>query len=304
MRKYFITICVVAFCLSVGCFFAWEGGFFWSSPFKETYELASQGNDSAQLSVGEAFLFGEKGVRSNKKKAYYWLNKAAEQGNPEIQYFVSLTYRDHTAHTDKAIYWLTKAARGGNLDAQRILGIGYTSEYSCTKKDLAKAIYWLTKASEQGSDQSQYELGIIYYDGDGDYKNEKMALKWLSAAAVNGHSRAGYLVGNMYYDGIGVEKNRSAAVSFWLRAAKNGSWKARYRVGLLYYNGVEVEQDFKQSYIWCGLASKVLRPDLGEKNQRAKEIMNLSKQHLSKLEFIEADETLNTIWDEDNAKKF
>lgn len=297
MKRYLKGFSITVFCLSVGCFFAWDAGLFWSTSFKKTYQSAEQGDDFSQLTVGETFLLGRSGVRGNKKKAIYWLDKAARQGNSEIQYFVSLFYRDHTPYTDKAIYWLTKAAREGYRDAQRILGYSYTSEYSFTKKDLAKAIYWLTKASEQGAYQSQYELGKIYYYDDGGYKNEKMALKWLLAAAVNGHSHAGYLVGNMFYDGIGVEKNRSAAAALWLKAAKKGSWEAQYRLGVLYYNGGEVEQNFKQSYIWCGLAARTY----GEHNQRAKEIMNLSKQHLSDIELVEAEESLNTIWDENRA---
>jgi len=161
----------------------------------------------------------------------------------------------------------------------------------------------VTKASEQGAYLEQYELGKIYYDGEGGYKNEKKALKWLLAATVNGHPRAGYLVGHMYYDGIGVKKNRSAAVIFWLKAAKRGSLDAQFKLGVLYYNGIEVEQDFKQSYIWCGLAAKILVSDSEDKNQRAKEIKNFSKQHLSELELVEAEEFLNTIWDEYTTKK-
>ena len=87
------------------------------------------------------------------------------------------------------------------------------------------------------------------------------------------------------------------AVTWWREAAKQGDQEAQHNLGLMYYNGVEVEQDFAQAYIWCGLASKTLMAGSEEEQQKAIKIRDLAKQHLSKLQLVEAEENLYAIFD-------
>lgn len=49
--------------------------------FASMLAKARQGDVSAQSDTGFSYLFGE-GVRQNRKKAFYWLSKAADQGYP------------------------------------------------------------------------------------------------------------------------------------------------------------------------------------------------------------------------------
>lgn len=298
MRKK-VIIGILVFCSLVGCFFAWEAGFFWSKSFKKTYQSAKQGNDWSQLDVGQTFLSGRFrafGVRRNEDKAIYWLNRAAKQGDPEIQMYVGSTYTRDLQDSVHAIYWLAKAARAGNIDAQRSLGNTYFFGYF-VKQDLAKAIYWLTKAAEQGAYLEQCRLGELYYD-EGEYQDYDKAFNWMSKAALNGHSRAQRLLGNMYYDGIGTKRIRSMAVTWWRESAKKGDQEAQHNLGLMYYHGVEVEQDFAQAYIWCGLASKLLIAGFKKQQEEAKEIRDSAKKHLSKLQLVEAEQKLYAILDQ------
>lgn len=128
MKKILIRTTLIAFFIFLIVFFAWDAGYFWDSSFKKQFHLAKQGNALSQSLVGNDFLFGWSGVRKNKKKAIYWLTKAAQQGNAENQYHLGQMYcKKYLRDKEKAIYWLTKAARQGYLDAQRVLAHDYAS---------------------------------------------------------------------------------------------------------------------------------------------------------------------------------
>ncbi|KTD11260.1 tetratricopeptide repeat protein [Legionella jamestowniensis] len=43
---------------------------------------AKKGNRDAQYAVGYMYYYGQ-GVTENRKKAWYWINKAAQAGQPE-----------------------------------------------------------------------------------------------------------------------------------------------------------------------------------------------------------------------------
>ena len=59
--------------------------------FKETSELAEQGDAIAQLALGYMYESGE-GVAEDDKQAVYWWTKAAEQGFDAAQYTLGHTY--------------------------------------------------------------------------------------------------------------------------------------------------------------------------------------------------------------------
>lgn len=49
--------------------------------FKLLLPLAQEGNTEAQYAVGYSYYYG-KGVVENQAKGQYWINKAAQKGNP------------------------------------------------------------------------------------------------------------------------------------------------------------------------------------------------------------------------------
>ena len=58
------------------------------SDFKETLQVAEQGNAKAQFYLGVMYANGQ-GVRQNEKQAEHWYRKAAEQGDASAQYIVN-----------------------------------------------------------------------------------------------------------------------------------------------------------------------------------------------------------------------
>ena len=59
--------------------------------FKETFQVAKQGNAKAQYNLGGMYYNG-KGVRKDYAQAVQWYRKAAEQGNAKAQFNLGLMY--------------------------------------------------------------------------------------------------------------------------------------------------------------------------------------------------------------------
>ena len=96
--------------------------------FKETLQVAEQGNAKAQFSLGKMYYEGQ-GVRQDYAEAVQWYRKAAEQGYAEAQFNLGNMYAD---------------------------GQG-------ARQDYAQAVHWYRKAAEQGVAEAQYNFGCDVY---------------------------------------------------------------------------------------------------------------------------------------------
>jgi uncharacterized protein len=76
---------------------------------------ANTGDGNAAFKLYEYYAF----ISDEDSKAYYWLDKAAENGNVEAQYLVGS--RLFNKDKKKAIFWLKKAAAGGHIRAKKSL---------------------------------------------------------------------------------------------------------------------------------------------------------------------------------------
>lgn len=123
-------------------------------------------------------------------KAIPFLLKAAEAGNVDAQYNLSIIYHkgeEVPRDLDKSFMWASKAAEQGDSDAQYNLGL-YYSLGDGTKVDMKESTKWLTKSAEQGDSDAQLNLGVRYRDGTGVSKDLAQATKWLKASAVQKES--------------------------------------------------------------------------------------------------------------------
>ena len=121
------------------------------------------------------------------QKAFYWYEKAAEQGHTEAQHAVGWLYENGKGverNYEKAVYWYQKAAEQGL--ARSMYGIGNC--YYNGKKDYKKAFYWYQKAAEHGLQEALYFLAVCYEYGLG--TDWITALKWYVQAAEQGNELA------------------------------------------------------------------------------------------------------------------
>lgn len=179
---------------------------------------ADQGDYSAALIVGEAYLWGEFGVPENKRKSGKYFQIAARSGSAESIYLLGRWYEMsssteklepdvvrswelickaarmkhpramyscslHLEDTDPAasVAMKTEAAELGNVDAMASLGAAYQQGRK-VRTDAARAIYWLTKAANAGDQQSCNNLAFAYENGDLVTKDADEAKAWRNAA--------------------------------------------------------------------------------------------------------------------------
>ena len=119
--------------------------------FKETFQVAKQGNAKAQYNLGGMYYNGQ-GVRKDYAQAVQWYRKAAEQGNAKAQYNLGVMYE-----------------KGQGV-----------------RKDYVEAVRWYRKAAEQGIAEAQFNLGVKYANGQGVRQNYKIAKEWFGKACDNG----------------------------------------------------------------------------------------------------------------------
>lgn len=177
------------------------------------------------------------------------LKRKAERGDAVAQYELAI----HTSNHEKAFYWYQKAAEQGHVGAQYALEYCYTKGIGTTK-DLRKAKYWYERANnnsrrtnkenyniisekqtvtpqkETDTPQDLYNTGLKfyygYYEGDTFIQDYKKAADLWIKAAKQGLPEAQYGLGLLYETGNGVAKNESEALKWYDKAAGQGFEKA------------------------------------------------------------------------------
>ena len=91
--------------------------------------LAESGQVSAQVILGEMYLFGEGGVDRDPVAARHWLRVAAERGDRQAQRELALMYQigeGGPADQVLAEFWFQKARRQGDVFSRYKSGAGYS----------------------------------------------------------------------------------------------------------------------------------------------------------------------------------
>ena len=91
-------------------------------------EDAEKGVVEAQFKLAGYYFLGQGGLEQSYEKAFYWTNKAAEQGNILAQATIGNSYfigRGVIQSDEKAFYWAKKSAEGNDETGQFLLAILY-----------------------------------------------------------------------------------------------------------------------------------------------------------------------------------
>ena len=111
--------------------------------------LAEKGDVRAQRGMGKLYEKG-RGVERDFATAFKWYRPAAEQGDAESQYRLSVGYGYRLGGVKKdeakAMEWLRKAAENGQKRAQRSLARGYEDGLNGLPRDPEKAKYWYDRS--------------------------------------------------------------------------------------------------------------------------------------------------------------
>jgi TPR repeat protein len=165
-------------------------------------DLLDLGNNhcaNAQFNLGVMYYNGS-GMEKDKRKAFEWFEKAADQGHPKAQYNLGVMYETGQVVIQdyhQAFKWLQKAANQGHADAQHNLGIMCKKGYGVVKND-EKAVEWFKKSAYQGDADAQFNLGKMYEKGRGVIQDLNIAFEWFEKAAYQRNTNAQCKLALMY----------------------------------------------------------------------------------------------------------
>lgn len=161
---------------------------------------AQQGNDASQFFLGMAFDKGDEDFPRDFTEALKWYRLAAEQGNPEYQWFLGsiLLSRgekevDDLPYTLEALKWLRISADKGFLKSQILLSVTLRNDLRVI--DVFESAKWRGKAAYQGDAGMQYLQGLSYLLGTkGVPRDDVLAYMWFSLSTASGYKGTDHLI--------------------------------------------------------------------------------------------------------------
>ena len=157
------------------------------------HQAADQGHALAQRNLALLYFKGQ-GVPRNHAATVEWLNRAAVQGCVLAQKDLARVHLkgDGVQNPTAAVSWLQRLAEGGHRDEQYYLGLMYYDGrgVSC---DPAVAAMWFRRAADRWHHEAEYRLGLMSRDGTGVPQDLGIAAGWLRRAAACGHAKARFV---------------------------------------------------------------------------------------------------------------
>lgn len=173
-------------------------------------KAAEGGSAMCQYHLGKFYMYGTGGFPRDSIQAEYWFLKSAEQQHPSCYDRVcsnlSWLYKNTLPNPRKAFYWLKKSADAGNPASCVTVGEGYmTGDYAegaflKNNPNYVAAFKYFYKAALLGNYYGNGELwaGKCFLEGIGAPMQCDSAFKYLSLAAYAEKKEAFLLLGDLY----------------------------------------------------------------------------------------------------------
>lgn len=164
--------------------------------------VADAGKDDAEAHslLGTAYFYGdyaECGIEKNYKKAFYWLKKGADSGDPASEKYLAIMYQNGLGieqdHAEAAALYRKMHQKGdasvcGTLGGIYFRGQGVARDYAEAFRYFSEAV-----AFDAGDAASQHWLARIYFDGLGGVRRDRTeALKWAILSCESSKKRKGF----------------------------------------------------------------------------------------------------------------
>jgi TPR repeat protein len=221
----------------------------------ELQMAAQQGNNQAMNKLGLLYDLGQEGITQNFDEAVKWFRKAANDKDPEAQYWMSYVYLHGTGvdkNLSEAVKWFRLSADVGQPWAQTVLGHLYERGLGVEKDD-KKAFDYIKKAAIQGYPFGQEALGTYFLKGIGTETNLAEAFTWFQKSAESGYDKAQVELGRCYVYGWGVEQNSDQAFVWFQKAAMQGNPDAEMEMS--FHRALDKPKDLIESCKWVTLAN-------------------------------------------------
>jgi TPR repeat protein len=214
---------------------------------------AQRGNDGSQVLLAVMYLNGDGGYAKDDKRAAYWFEQAAQQGNGYAQKMLGDLYaqgRGVPQNLKLTADWREKAAKRGNIQAQLLLGKMYLKGEGVEKNEI-KAEEWLNRAAIAGDSEAQFLMGKIYHSRSNSAHDQEVAGNWLAKSAAQGYEDAIRLLHFMENIGYEAEENFFQRKPHIRKLAEDGDAEAQYQLAIRYESGASgVKPDYEKSLYW------------------------------------------------------
>lgn len=188
------------------------------------------------------------------------LTSKAERGDASAQFKLAVKLHDldrskaSEEERKVAFIWYKKAADQGHTEAEFCTGICYYYRLGVDGDPSAAARY-LKKAANKNHAWAQVKIAECYASGYGVPKDEKQAFEWLSRAAKQENLSAIYKISTMHNRGEGVETDHVKSTTWLRKGAMLGSAECLYDLGLSYEYGTGVSKDEVEAYACYNIAA-------------------------------------------------
>ncbi len=214
---------------------------------------AEMGNIWANMSLSDAYNIGD-GVPRDKKKAAFFLKRAADNGSSEAMVQLAenlLNFQPATGNPAEAESLLMRAANKENLRAYHLLNRLYAGDYSPTLKDQAKQRMALAAAVKLPHVTAELLVALAdikrrsYQE-----EEENQAFTLYQKAAEKGHIKAIMWVAEMMRYGIGTAQDVVGSLKYNRLAASLGSAEAALRMVDVYRCGIGKKPQASLEQYW------------------------------------------------------
>lgn len=191
-----------------------------------------QNDPNVQYEIGRCYLQGD-GVEPDGAQAEFWLQKAADQGQPDAIALLNVPREDAgmtgAVTAENLLDWCA-AAEEGDPEAQYRAALYFREEGGPgAKQDVER---YLRMAADQGHPMACTILGEELLE-----KNPQEAVRHLKNAADCGVPRAMNLLGQCYFKGHGIAKDDAQAQRWFEGAAERGTAEDKLNMALRYRFG-------------------------------------------------------------------
>lgn len=114
----------------------------------------------------------------------------------------------------------------------------------------------ICKAADKGDTEAQLTLGYMYYSGEADRQDSKLAFQWFKKAAEQGNATALNWLGKMYHEGEVDLQDYTKTFKLFKISAEQGNQYAQFYLGDMYKEGIGVNKDYRQAYLWIEKAAE------------------------------------------------
>lgn len=186
--------------------------------------------------------------QDNLKKAKFYLESAASNGNKDANFALGEIYMDETyglQDFEKAKGYFIAAVEKDHISAKTRLG-----EIYALNRDLENAVKLYQESAAQGCCIAMLHLGNMYKIGEYFEKNNELSMKWLLKSSELKHPMAQYIIGLNYLNENNEEEKKEKiinAINLCLNSAEQGYPPAQNMVGVFYYSGIVLKKDFNKA---------------------------------------------------------